>query len=167
MHALFRLALVAMLCQAAATGCARSTSHPTTGAPSGKFRLAAEPAGAIDVIEVREQAQDGQPVVVLGRLGGGAKPWIDGRAAFLLVDERIAALGADEECDENCPHCVEALAESSTMVKFLGDDGKVLPVDARELLGLGDQQTVVIRGIARRDKGGNVTIAAEGIFVRR
>jgi hypothetical protein len=53
------------------------------------------------------------------------------------------------------------------MVNFLGEDGKVLPVDARKLLGLGDEQTVVIRGIANRDRTGNVSITAEGIFVRR
>jgi len=35
---------------------------------------------------------------------------------------------------------------ASTMVKFLGKDGKVLPVDARELLGVKDQQTGGIHG---------------------
>lgn len=56
---------------------------------------------------------------------------------------------------------------ASTMVKFLGQDGKVLPVDARKLLGVKEQETVVILGVANRDKTGNVSIAAEGIFVRR
>ena len=53
------------------------------------------------------------------------------------------------------------------MVKFLGDDGKVLAVDARELLGVKDESTVVVRGIASRDATGNLSIAADGVFVRR
>lgn len=162
-----KLACGALFCLAAATGCSRTAADQTTAMHDSKYQLVAEPAGALDVIDVREKAKDGEPVVVLGRVGGGAKPWIDGRAAFLLVDERMAPSCTDEKCDENCSHCAQELAEATTMVKFLGEDGKVLPVDARQLLGLGEEQTVVIRGIANRDDSGNVSITAEGIFVRR
>jgi hypothetical protein len=162
-----KLACGALFCLAAATGCARTAADQVTAVPDSKYQLAAEPAGALDVIDLREKAKDGEPVVVLGRVGGGVKPWIDGRAAFLLVDERVAPSCDDEKCGENCPHCAQELAEATTMVKFLGEDGKVLPVDARQLLGLGEEQTVVIRGIANRDKSGNVSITAAGIFVRR
>lgn len=53
------------------------------------------------------------------------------------------------------------------MVKFLGGDGKVLTVDSRTLLGVKEQQTLVVKGVANRDNSGNVTIAAEKIYVRR
>ena len=53
------------------------------------------------------------------------------------------------------------------MVKFLGNDGKVLAVDARELLGVEEESTVVVHGTASRDATGNLSIAAEGVFVRR
>ena len=56
---------------------------------------------------------------------------------------------------------------ASTMVKFLGEDGKVLPVDARELLGVPEESTVVVRGLASRDAAGTLTVAADGVFVRR
>lgn len=162
-----KLACGALFCLAAATGCTRTAAVQETAVPDSKYQLAAEPAGALDVIDLREKAKDGEPVVVLGRVGGGVKPWIDGRAAFLLVDDRVAPSCDDEKCDENCPHCAQELAEATTMVKFLGADGKVLPVDARQLLGLSEEQTVVIRGIANRDKSGSVSVTAEGIFVRR
>ena len=167
MNGCFKLALGAVCCLAAAGGCAQSSAERTAQVQNTKYHLAAEPIGALDVLDIREKAQDGQPVVVLGRVGGGVKPWIDGRAAFLLVDERVAPTCTDEKCDENCPVCAQELAEATTMVKFLGDDGKVLAVDARNLLGLAEEQIVVIRGIANRDKAGNVSISAEGIFVRR
>ena len=38
------------------------------------------------------------------------------------------------------------MAEASTRVKFLGTDGKVLPTDARQLLGVKEMETVMIRG---------------------
>jgi hypothetical protein len=59
------------------------------------------------------------------------------------------------------------MTEASTMVKFLGADGKVLATDARQLLGVKELETVVIRGTANRDKSGNVSIAANGIFIRK
>jgi hypothetical protein len=133
-----------------------------------KYHLADEPANAVEILDAKEQAKDGEAVVVVGRLGGGVNPWIDGRAAFLLVDTRILPTCQDgEKCDENCLACAEAMLSASTMVKFLDNDGKVLPVDARDLLGVKEQQTVVVRGVANRDKAGNVSIAAEKIYVRR
>jgi hypothetical protein len=149
-------------------GCAKSSATPTQVSASPEFRLANEPAGAVEVLDAKDQAKDGDPIVVVGRLGGGVNPWVDGRAAFLLVDTRI--LPSCEEgshCKADCPDCAKEMMAASTMVKFVGDDGKVLPVDARTLLGVKEQETVVIQGVASRDKTGNVSIAAKGIFVRR
>jgi hypothetical protein len=162
--AFFPAIIIAVL---TATGCgsSHSASIPTVDE---KYHLADEPANAIEILDAKEQAKDGDAIVVVGRLGGGVKPWIDGRAAFLLVDTRILpSCNEGEKCDENCPSCAEAMLSASTMVKFLGNDGKVLQVDARDLLGVKEQQTVVVQGFANRDKTGNVSIAAEKIYVRR
>ncbi len=151
-----------------AGGCGTSAATTSQVNVTGKFHLATEPAGALEVLDAKDDAKDGEPIVVVGRVGGGVKPWVDGRAAFLLVDTRI--LPSCEEggvCPAGCPDCAKEMLAASTMVKFLGDDGKVLAVDARELLGVKEQQTVVIHGTASRDNTGNVSIAADGIFVRR
>lgn len=151
------------------TGCGDATSSgPHAATSGGEFRLASEPSGALEVLDAKDQAKDGEPIVVIGRLGGGLKPWIEGRAAFLLVDTRILpACEEGDQCKEGCPDCSREMLAASTMVKFLGDDGKTLPVDARKLLGVKEQETVVIEGVASRDKSGNVSIAAKGIYVRR
>ena len=164
--ALFVFGIASVL--SAVVGCgASSATTPQPGASS-KFHLASEPAGALEVLDAKDEAQDGEPIVVVGRLGGGMKPWIDGRAAFLLVDTRILpSCEENEHCKADCPDCAKEMLAASTMVKFLGDDGKVLPVDARELLGVKEQQTVVIHGVASCDKTGNMSITADGIFVRR
>jgi len=151
----------------AAAGC--SSSAPVSKQPVDQtLLLAAEPADPVEVLDAKDQAKDGEAVVIVGRLGGGVKPWIDGRAAFLLVDTRVLpACKEGEKCDENCPGCSEAMLQASTMVKFLDRNGRVRLVDARDLLGVKEEQTVVVRGVASRDKAGNLSVAAEKIFVRR
>ena len=151
-----------------ASGCADSsaTAQPTVSAT--EFQLTSEPAGALEVLDAKGQAKDGEAIIVVGRLGGGVKPWIDGRAAFLLVDTRILpSCNENDDCEDGCPDCAKEMTGASTMVKFLGEDGKVLPIDARDLLGLKEEQTVVIQGLVSRDKTGNVSIIAKGIFIRR
>jgi hypothetical protein len=151
-----------------AMGCGYSSTSRNSADPSPEFHLAAEPEGAVEVLDAKDQAKDGEPIVVVGRLGGGLTPWVDGRAAFLLVDTRILpACDEDSECETDCAFCAKEMMAASTMVKFIGNDGKVLPVDARTLLGVKEEETVVVQGVANRDKEGNVSIAAKGIFVRR
>ena len=156
----------ALLCLCSA-GCMGSSATVTTIPDNSQFKLASEPSGACDVMDFRDQAKDGQSFVVLGRVGGGLNPWIEGRAAFVLVDERVTASCEEGQCEADCPQCARQLAEATTLVKFVDEQGKVLPVDARVLLGVKEQQIVVIRGIASRDKAGNVSLAADGIYVRR
>lgn len=64
------------------------------------FILAAEPDGASDVITARK-SKDGQSVVVFGRIGGSESPWIDGRAAFTIVDSSLKP--CNEIGDDACP----------------------------------------------------------------
>ena len=150
------------------TGCGASISVPTASSKAdSNLILNTEPSGAKDVLDIREKAKDLDPVVVLGRVGGGVQPWIEGRAAFIIVDERVVPSCKDEHCDANCKQCAQELASATTMIKFVDSQGKVLPVDSRELLGIKEQQTVVVRGVASRDKSGNLAIKADGIFVRR
>jgi hypothetical protein len=152
-----------------AVGCGQSAAEqPVSVVASSEFRLTIEPTGALEVLDAKDQAKDGEAVVVVGRLGGGVNPWVDGRAAFLIVDTRILP-SCDEAglCTADCADCAKEMMAASTMVKFIDPDGNVLPVDARKLLGVKEQETVVVQGIAKRDQSGNVSIAAEGIFIRR
>ena len=65
------------------------------------FLLTAEPEGATDVIKVREEAEDQDDVVIVGRIGGSENPWVDGRAAFSIVD---SSLKSCLECGSvDCP----------------------------------------------------------------
>jgi hypothetical protein len=156
------------LAVAVAGGCTQS-SKPESGAVASdaRYQLADEPEGAMGVVEFCESAQDGDPVVVVGCIGGGINPWVKGRAAFVLVDaaESVECDGActDEDC--NC-RAIE-LADSIVVIKFLDRQGRVIEANAQALLGLEALDTVVVRGKAMRDKAGNVSVAADGVYIRR
>jgi hypothetical protein len=47
------------------------------------------------------------------------------------------------------------------------EQGKTLPTGARELFGISELTTVVVRGKASRDDKGNLTVIASGLYVRK
>jgi hypothetical protein len=168
----------ALLVFSSVIGCSGSVSPETTGKTAtdvsingDKYLLADEPDGAVGVIEARESAKDGEPIVVVGRIGGAANPWIEGRAAFTLLDASMAmvAEGADNEegeiCLDDC--CAEERGKCTTLVKVVDGNGKLVAADSRQLLGVSADDTVVVSGTASKDASGNFTVLAQGVFVRR
>lgn len=153
----------------ASSGCGQQAATAPNGAVSadGRYLLPVEPTQAIGVVDFKEQAKSGDTVTVVGRIGGGVKPWIEGRSAFLLVDTGAPLPCADDQCGPACKHCAQEIAECTTVVKFVDTQGKTLPVDSRELLGVKEEETVVVQGIAKRDEAGNVALMASGIYIKR
>ena len=139
-------------------------------AAGAKYVLASEPAGAKPVKAVRSDAKDGDPVVIVGHIGGDKKPWVEGRASFWIVDPSIKPCPPDEGCPtpwDCCCEPKETLRQAMATIKFVDEQGQTVAVDARELLGLKESQTVVVQGKAKRDEQGNLTVLAEGLYVRR
>lgn len=152
------------------TGCKESSEvalGPGEHGPS-QFEATVEPAGAIPVGEAREKTEDGQNLTLVGVIGGSSKPFIDGLAAFTIVDAKVPYCADDEGCPTPWDYCCEtdAVKENIATVKIVDDSGKPVAQDARELLGLKELSTVVVQGKAKRDDQGNLTIAASKIFVR-
>lgn len=159
----------------AAAGCSSSNdtpgakgAHAELAANQAKYVLATEPSGAKGVVEVRQASKDGDEVVVLGRIGGSKAPFVDGIAAFTIVDPGLSPCKPDCGCPTPWDYCCdpgELLTHKAT-VKIVGDGGAPLEVDARDLLGAKELATVVVRGRAKRDEAGNLTILADGLYVR-
>ena len=109
-------------------------------------------------------------MTITGRIGGDVDPWVKGRATFLIADHSLKACSENE--GDNCPtpwdFCCEAgIAESKATVKIVDDAGETVPTDARELLGVKELATVTIRGQAKRDEAGNLTVLATKVYVKR
>lgn len=149
----------------ASLGCGQQVANAPIA--DARYVLSAEPTQAIGVVDFKEQAKTGDTVTVVGRIGGGVMPWIEGRSAFLLVDSGAPLPCADDQCGPECQHCAQEIAECTTVVKFVDAQGKTLAVDSRELLGVKEEDAVVVQGIAKRDEAGNVALMASGIYIKR
>jgi hypothetical protein len=165
------LALAGVLAAGCGQGSAPTGPTADAGKTGEKYLLVREPAGARGVKEARQEARDGDEVAVVGRIGGDVKPWVEGRAAFWIVDPSMKSCKETE--DDNCPtpwdYCCTPrsdLARVMATVKVVDDQGQTVAVDARQLLGLKELQTVVVHGRAKRDDKGNLTVLADGLFVR-
>jgi hypothetical protein len=144
----------------------RTRTDPAALAEGKKYLLPSEPAGSKGVIEVRTGAKDGDEVAVVGQVGGSDRPFTEGRATFLLVDPSLKV-----SCDCDCPwdfceYPKKELAAARLSVKFVDPDGKTLRTGAREMFGIEELSTVVVKGKVRRDDKDNVVVIADGLFVR-
>jgi hypothetical protein len=161
----------------ALTGCGRGASaeadlrSAAKEIDATKYILAEEPDDAVGVIAARAAANNGDPIVVVGRIGGSTNPWVEGRAAFMLLDASVAVVAngtaptENQICMDDC--CAIQRAASTTLVKVVDERGSVLAADARHLFGVAAEDMVVVRGKVSKDEAGNFTVLAEGVHVRK
>ncbi len=160
----------------AIVGCGHSATVPTTqttttpaaaSAAGTDMLLSEQPVDAKPVAEVRESAEDGVDVTILGRIGGGTSPWVDGRAAFTIVDPKLEPCKPSEGCPTPWDYCcsTDQLPKNRAMIKVVDAAGGTVEQDARKLLGVKELQTVVVKGKAKRDEAGNLTVLASGVFI--
>jgi hypothetical protein len=148
--------------------CSKSDSQGTPASaasrPPSKWALAAEPAGAISVVDAQKAAPK-DDVVVVGRL----REFVTGRAAFTLVDASVAYCGdpREKKMDEPCEHpwdycCHEQEAVEKQIFVAASDaagDAAVGPIPELRNLDL-----VVVRGKLTKSKAGDVELAATGWY---
>lgn len=158
-----------------ALGCGESLTPTTTGKsstptvddalPSAEHLLAASPENPVEVAAAREETDDDAEIVVRGRVGGDAKPFVDGMAAFSIVDTKLKPCEEDG-CETPWDYCCSPeLASHKALVKIVDGDGKVVGRDAKKLLGIKELSTIVVHGRTKRDDAGNLTVIADKVYV--
>lgn len=165
--------LVSLALLASGCGKGQSAADPAVAEQRKRYLLAEEPADPVGVLELREDLLADREVVVLGKIGGVENPWTAGRASFIIADPALAA-AADEhdhghKCSEDCPFCSKRTksTDALALVELVDEQGRPVPIDARELLGVATDQVVVVRGRARVDKLGCLVVSASGCYIRR
>lgn len=182
------LSSVVALC----VGC-QAAEDPAVLAERAKYLLDVEPAGAVGVLEAREQfaqpqaaAEQAPPqeapsasppreLVLVGRIGGGVnQTWEPGKAAFVVLDPSAEIPSHDHSAGghshDNCPFCQaaqKASEDASALIKVVDPQGEVVSMDARKLLAVRDGQLVVVKGQGQIDDLGNLVVAARAIYVRQ
>ncbi len=133
-----------------------------------EYLIESEPAGGMPVGEARAKSKDGEEVTLIGRIGGSSEPFVEGLAAFTIVDPKVPHCATEEGCPTPWDYCCQtaAVKENVATVKIVDESGKPVAQSARNLLQVKELSTVVVKGKAIRDEQGNLTIAANQVFVR-
>lgn len=161
-----------LLAVAAVAGCTKiKIEDPAVLAQRSKLVLDAEPQGAVSITDARKDLKDKKEVVLIGKIGAGdSTPFEQGKTAFLISDGGTVAEGHDHNAPghdaENCPFCKRRKKLSMAMVQFVDGEGHVLPIDARELLGVKENQVVVVKGLAKLNDLDVMVVTADGIHLR-
>lgn len=152
-----------------ACGGESAPAAPASDVPE-SFYLASAPPSARPVGEIVAGAKDGDEVVITGRVGGAKKVFVDGFAAFTLIDAKVLPCGEGsmDECETPWDYCCdtpEMLAANGVSVELVAD-GQPLHARARGFHGLDHLKTVVVAGKVARDPAGNVRVLASGLHVQ-
>lgn len=147
------------------SGCAKSPSTAPTADSS--LLLKSKPANALNVAQAKKEVKDEQEIVLVGRIGGEEKPFVDGVAAFSIVDLSLKACAPEEGCPTPWDYCcsTDKLPENKALVKVVDASGKTITSSAKQLLGAKELSIVTVQGRASRDEAGNLTVLASGVFV--
>ena len=152
-------------------GCAKEEPVETAEAtqPDPAYLAGSEPAGAVGVGDARSSAKDDEDVVLVGRIGGSRKPFVEGLAAFTIVDPKVPHCPAEEGCPTPWDYCCaqDAVKDNIATIKIVDKAGNPVSKDARQLLGVKELNLVVIEGKAQRDEEGNLSILADQVFVKK
>lgn len=156
------------------TGCVNSKvvqEMESEGSPASgtKYLAESEPDSALSVAKAREVVLDDQSVTLVGMIGGSSEPFVDGLAAFTIVDTEVPHCSPDEGCPTPWDYCCtqDQVAQSIATVKVVDESEDLIAVDARDLLGVKELSTVVVEGTAKRDDKGNLTVTTTKVFVRQ
>lgn len=126
--------------------------------------VAEAPADALSVVDARAAAKPGEPITVRGYVGGRAKPFVDGRAMFVLADPAKAA-----RCDANpgdscvtpwdaCCASREDVKAGTATVQVVGADGKVIAAPLAGVGGIQPGSTVIVSGTVAKASTDQVLI---------
>ena len=124
------------------------------------------PSGATPISEIKSgrsegELETGSNIVIRARIDAGdMSPWTQDQAAFIVTD----ASGHDGDSNHNpheCPFCRRDIRDHIALVQFTAEDGRVVPVDARQLLGVAENELLVVQGTITEADGDDLVIDAQ------
>lgn len=130
---------------------------PPAGAASA-YALAAEPSGALAVLEAKGKGE-AKDVVVVGRL----KDTVPGFAAFTLTDASLKYCSDDDKCATPWDYCCIApdKVDAATIPVAVRAKGETVAVPVPELRNL---DLVVVHGALVKGADGTLRLEADGWF---
>jgi hypothetical protein len=150
-----------------------TAAAPATSAPSAALSavLAAAPTGEPKPIHlIRTTAKAGDVITVSGKIMGNAKPFVEGRAAFILGDPEVLT-PCNEDPEDKCTTPWDTCCDSPedkkrgiATIQIVGADGRVLKESIEGLGGLENLATVTVSGkVAEGSSTDLLIVSAEAI----
>jgi len=133
----------------------QTTVEVSTGKPSPALSavLAAAPAAeAKSIVAIRSSAKPGDVITVSGRIMGNEKPFVDGRAAFILGDPEVLTACNEvpgDKCEtpwDACCDSPEDKKRATATIQIVGADGRVLKEPVEGVGGLKNLANVTVTG---------------------
>ena len=163
---------IGFLTLVATLGCGKSDdgdAKKSAAEPTGKqYLVETQPQISMPVGDARAATKDGDSVNLLGRIGGSTSPFIEGLAAFTIVDPKVHWCPPEEGCPTPWDYCCKQseVKENIATVKVLNEAGAPVAEDARKLLGVKELSLVIVEGTAQRDDQGNLSVMAKKVFIK-
>lgn len=144
-------------------------------APSAAFQqvLATAPkekSGEIHV--VRTSAKPGDEITLTGRIMGNSKPFVEGRAAFIIADTGILTACSDkpgDNCDTPWDACCNTKEEKKialATIQIVDAEGRVLKEEIEDQSGLKKLGNVTVTGkVAEGSSADSLVVNATAIRV--
>ncbi len=135
--------------------------------------FAAEPSGEpASIHKARTTAKPGDLLTLQGRVMGSRRPFVDGRAVFILGDpEKLTPCNEDPEdtCKtpwDTCCDTAEDIKAGTATIQVVDADGRVLMEPIENVQGLGKLSTVIVSGrVADGSHAGLLLLEATSIKV--
>jgi hypothetical protein len=115
--------------------------------------LTATPGTVLSTIhEIRASAKPGDEITLKGRIMGNSKPFVEGRAAFVLADTSILSACNDTPGDacatpwDSCCNSPEEKKKGTATIQIVGADGRVLKESMEDAGGLKKLAHVTVTG---------------------
>ena len=140
-------------CQEKSTSTTAAPKAPA--APSAELSkvLATAPTGEAKAIHIaRTTAKPGDEITLTGRIMGSKRPFVEGRAAFIMGDPEVLTACNDmpgDNCKTPWDACCDSAEDKRTgtaTIQIAGADGKVLSEGVEGVGGLNNLATVVVSG---------------------
>lgn len=148
-------------------GCERERAKTAAQRPD--LLLSSPPPDALSITTASEQLSEPADVTLVGRIDAGeVEPFEQGRAVFMLSElPDEAHAGGDPNHADNCPFCKRRLANApKAVVEIQDQNGQVISVDARDLLGIQAQDIVTVVGRGRFEPElDTVLVTAQAVHV--
>jgi hypothetical protein len=160
--------------------CGKKTTRSTAGASAGEPSpalaavLAASPTGeAASIAAIRSTAKPGDEITISGRIMGTMKPFVDGRAAFILGDPDVLTPCNEvpgDECEtpwDACCDSPEDKKRATATIQIVDAGGRVLKEPIEGVGGLKNLSKVTVSGkVAEGSSADLLIVNASAIGVK-